>query len=218
MDTLTAGQHIKVSRSRGIYMHHGIYVGNNQVIHHSGFSEAFKKGAVEQTSLESFLGGYDSFQIIRYPSHQEVYSPEEIVVRALSCLGEDNYNLIFNNCEHFACWCVTGKKRSEQVQAVMRQTCTAILSYSLVRSELITTSGYITTTMSPSTASGGTTLASTALKSSLSSTNTGAFTTTGSASIVGTVARGALSGATSIASAPVTITVGVISGLFSLFK
>jgi hypothetical protein len=36
--------------------------------------------------------------------------------RAMSRLGEHNYNLLFNNCEHFAHWCKTGRHRSEQVE------------------------------------------------------------------------------------------------------
>jgi hypothetical protein len=31
-------------------------------------------------------------------------------------LGEQNYNLLFNNCEHFAHWCKTGRHRSAQVE------------------------------------------------------------------------------------------------------
>ena len=50
-----------------------------------------------------------------------IYSPEETVKRAESQLGkgeerEDKYNIIFNNCEHFALWCKTGVKKSSQVQ------------------------------------------------------------------------------------------------------
>ena len=50
-----------------------------------------------------------------------IYSPEETVKRAESQLGkgeerEDKYNIIFNNCEHFALWCKTGVKESSQVQ------------------------------------------------------------------------------------------------------
>ena len=45
-----------------------------------------------------------------------IYSPEETVKRAESQLGEGNYNLVFNNCEHFAVWCKTGVKESTQVQ------------------------------------------------------------------------------------------------------
>lgn len=46
------GSHLSVSKDTS---HHGIYIGNNQVIHYFGFSEAFKKGAIEQTTLENFL-------------------------------------------------------------------------------------------------------------------------------------------------------------------
>ncbi|MBQ4437648.1 lecithin retinol acyltransferase family protein [bacterium] len=45
-----------------------------------------------------------------------IYSPEETVKRAESQLGEGNYNLVFNNCEHFAVWCKTGVHESSQVQ------------------------------------------------------------------------------------------------------
>ena len=31
-------------------------------------------------------------------------------------LGEQRYNLLFNNCEHFAHWCKTGRHRSNQVE------------------------------------------------------------------------------------------------------
>ena len=220
MNHLQSGFHLKVSR--GIYTHHGIYIGDNQVIHYSGFAEAFKKGAIEQTSLESFLGGVDDFKVVNYPSHQNIYSPEEIVHRAQSCLGEDDYNLFFNNCEHFACWCVTGKSRSEQVQEIMRYTTNAVFSYYAFQKYqmLAATSVPITTmTTTPAVSSvltnmalGGTvgmgtaTVAATVL-------GTGAATST-AVGVLGVTAIGA----TTIAAAPVVITGAIIGGLFSLFK
>lgn len=42
------------------------------------------------------------------------YSPDEIVERARSRIGESSYNLITNNCEHVAVWCVSGEKESFQ--------------------------------------------------------------------------------------------------------
>lgn len=48
-----------------------------------------------------------------------LYSPEETVWRAKSRLGETNYNLLFNNCEHFAIWCKTGISESHQVNGVI---------------------------------------------------------------------------------------------------
>ena len=34
-------------------------------------------------------------------------------------LGEQRYNLLFNNCEHFAVWCKTGQHRSGQVERAL---------------------------------------------------------------------------------------------------
>ena len=43
--------------------------------------------------------------------------PGVTLARALGRLGEQRYNLIFNNCEHFAHWCKTGRHRSAQVES-----------------------------------------------------------------------------------------------------
>ena len=48
-----------------------------------------------------------------------LYSGEETVKRARGELGKGGYNLVCNNCEHFAIWCKTGLRESTQVnQAV----------------------------------------------------------------------------------------------------
>ncbi len=39
-----------------------------------------------------------------------------VVQRAESRLGERKYNMLFNNCEHFANWCKTGISDSKQVR------------------------------------------------------------------------------------------------------
>ena len=44
-----------------------------------------------------------------------VFSPEDTVRRARSKIGTHDYSLFGNNCEHFAMWCKTGLKLSEQV-------------------------------------------------------------------------------------------------------
>lgn len=50
-----------------------------------------------------------------------LYSPEETVSRAKSRLGERGYNLLWNNCEHYAVWCKTGLHESHQVQALLKK-------------------------------------------------------------------------------------------------
>ena len=45
------------------------------------------------------------------------YSPQEIVRRARSRLGENDYEVLRNNCEHFCNWCISGRSHSTQVES-----------------------------------------------------------------------------------------------------
>ncbi|NER84123.1 MAG: hypothetical protein F6K42_32210 [Leptolyngbya sp. SIO1D8] len=91
----------------GVYEHHGIDCGDNTVIHY------YKKETptISQTSLETFARGGSIFI-----KHQSLSFLSPIVVqRAISRLGEQKYDLLTNNCEHFATWCKTGRHESEQL-------------------------------------------------------------------------------------------------------
>ena len=127
MQNLTIGSHIKTART--VYSHHGIYCGNGKVVHYSGFAEAFKKGKLEITTLAAFLGSETKYYVIEYPSDKVKFSSKEIIRRALSRVGEDSYNIVFNNCEHFAAWCVTGKSESKQVRTVLSSTTVVAVTY-----------------------------------------------------------------------------------------
>ena len=50
--------------------------------------------------------------VVEYPTR---LSADAAVERALSQAGRRGYHLIFDNCEHFACWCVVGRDESRQV-------------------------------------------------------------------------------------------------------
>jgi hypothetical protein len=105
------GAHLTTSR-RG-YNHHGVYVGRGRVAHYSGFSGFWQCGPVEEVSLSRFVNGHRVWVV----DHLETrYSPEEIVRRARSRLGENAYRLLTNNCEHFCNWCLSGVSRSVQVE------------------------------------------------------------------------------------------------------
>ncbi|MFA6654182.1 MAG: lecithin retinol acyltransferase family protein [Candidatus Delongbacteria bacterium] len=102
------GDHLKVTRCG--YEHHGIYVGNGEVIEYDGPDGG---GLVQQVSLTLFAG---DLLITTVPSPR-VFSREDVVERARSRLGEMEYNLITNNCEHFCNWCRSGIHFSFQVVA-----------------------------------------------------------------------------------------------------
>lgn len=83
------------------YAHHGIYVGDGQVVHYAGRANDFKSGPIELVSLEVFAQGR-GFAICK---HIAPDPPETIIARAREKLGE-NANCVFsNNCEH-SCNCV----------------------------------------------------------------------------------------------------------------
>lgn len=49
----------------------------------------------------------------------KLYSPDETVERAKTRVGEKQYSLKNNNCEHFAIWCKTGISESHQINALL---------------------------------------------------------------------------------------------------
>ncbi len=105
------GDHLAVQRLG--YTHHGIYIGHQQVIHYQGpFSGDGEENRITLSSLWEFHCG----QPLRIIAHQNrAFSRQTCVDRAHSRLGENNYHLLFNNCEHFVEWCIEDRHDSSQV-------------------------------------------------------------------------------------------------------
>ena len=117
------GDHIRVQRL-GLYSHHGIYVSDDEVIHFTGTDDDsildWSKCEVISTDLAQFLrGGTVEVKIYTDDEFNDLYPVEDIVNYARACLGDKGYNLIFNNCEHFANVCTLGRFRSRQVERVL---------------------------------------------------------------------------------------------------
>jgi hypothetical protein len=94
----------------GVYQHHGIAYGDHTIIH---YSKAAEPATVKRTSFDSFARGNAVYTV-----HQPVcFVPEMVIERAESRLGEQKYDLFFNNCEHFANWCKTGRSESPQLES-----------------------------------------------------------------------------------------------------
>ncbi|WP_197386276.1 lecithin retinol acyltransferase family protein [Ralstonia pseudosolanacearum] len=113
--TLPLGAHL-VTERKG-YEHHGIYVGNGQVIHYAGFSRRQHRGPVEKISVARFACGFAVY--IKFEACPR-YDGEEVTRRAGSRLGENDYRLLTNNCEHFCSWCLFGECHSAQVEACLK--------------------------------------------------------------------------------------------------
>ncbi|HAG82564.1 MAG TPA: NC domain-containing protein [Cyanobacteria bacterium UBA12227] len=99
--------HRELLNLQGVYEHHGIDCGDGTVIHYRKPSET-----IERTSLTTFARG-NKIYVKQYPT---CFIPDVVIQRAKSRLGERNYNLLFNNCEHLATWCKTGVSYSQQIK------------------------------------------------------------------------------------------------------
>lgn len=108
-DHLSAGSHLVSPRK--FYVHHGIYLGDGKVAHYSGLSASLQAGPIEVTDLDHFGNGSS----VWVHQEQSAFSSDEIIVRALSRVGESQYKILSNNCEHFCNWCITGTSYSAQV-------------------------------------------------------------------------------------------------------
>ena len=113
---LRKGDHIRVrlydKQRGGFFYHHGIYCGGDTVIEYNGRYASQDLFTIEKCSLNSFARGK---RIEIDNRERSLYSPDEIVARAESRLGERAYNLYFNNCETFATWCRSGPTLSRLV-------------------------------------------------------------------------------------------------------
>ena len=116
------GAHLVTSR-RG-YVHHGIYVGRGMVVHYAGLSRFLRAGPVEEVPMSRFSMGRP-VGIAEYSESK--YSPQEIVRRARSRLGENEYDVLRNNCEHFCNWCISGRSHSMQVESPLASTLRALV-------------------------------------------------------------------------------------------
>ena len=103
---MAAADHLRVPRQHGLFLHHGIDLGDGSVAHYLAGREILR------SPLEEFSRG----QEVSVVSHDQASPAGVTLRRAMSRIGEQNYNLLFNNCEHFANWCKTGRHRSGQVE------------------------------------------------------------------------------------------------------
>ena len=108
---MAAADHLEVPRQHGLFNHHGIDLGDGTVAHYLEGREILR------SPLDEFSRG----QPLRVIPHPDASPVGVTLRRAMGRLGEQDYNLLFNNCEHFATWCKTGRHQSGQVDSVLEQ-------------------------------------------------------------------------------------------------
>ena len=108
---MAAADHLQVPRQHGLFNHHGIDLGDGTVAH------SLEGREILRSSTDDFSQG----QPLTVIAHADASPTRVTLQRAMSRIGEQNYNLLFNNCEHFATWCKTGRHRSGQIDSALER-------------------------------------------------------------------------------------------------
>ncbi|XP_021351176.1 retinoic acid receptor responder protein 3-like isoform X2 [Mizuhopecten yessoensis] len=117
---------------RGWYSHWGVYLGEGRIVHLSGGDNDGINGNINSGSVFTICGKnfskawvmIDDFWKIALKCKAKINNgkdrkcsprqPHEMVRVAMEMVGEIGYNVLWNNCEHFAAFIRYGKKWSEQ--------------------------------------------------------------------------------------------------------
>ncbi len=105
------GDHIKTKIDS--VFHHGVFVSENEIIHfcsNEAFSILSNDLEIKKTNIAVFAQG-NKVEVIGYPKSKRL-SVEKSVEKARSKIGNKDYDIIFNNCEHFVNSCITGERQS----------------------------------------------------------------------------------------------------------
>jgi hypothetical protein len=114
-EDLLPGDHICVKRKGRFYTHHGIYMGEGKVIHFTGSIREKVDPEVHETDLSRFLKG----EKLGRRNYMKRLPASETIRIAKEQLSDRSYSMIWNNCEHFATYCATGKKNSRQAKRAL---------------------------------------------------------------------------------------------------
>ena len=108
---------------RVCYKHYGIYIGNNQVIHFAGEEGREKDPRYAKVTKTSFAEFQKKSRVFVEETTDYIAFPaEQVIAMAKARLGEKGYNILINNCEHFANECKYGVRRSRQVEDTLKET------------------------------------------------------------------------------------------------
>ncbi len=125
------GDLLRTKRKAGYY-HYGIAIDSENVIHFSGTNDDsvsnYKDVKIRKASLLLFLKD-DSLEVMS--PYDSPFSRDEVVKRAYSFLNNSefnghHYNLVINNCEHFARYVYYGKSQSKQVNNALSITAASL--------------------------------------------------------------------------------------------
>jgi hypothetical protein len=101
--------------------HYGIYVSHNEIIQF-GFApminSIFRESDIKvcTSDIDTFSQGKPiEVAIFTKEEEKKNRTPDKVIEYARSKIGMDGYNILHNNCEHFAYECITGRHYSSLI-------------------------------------------------------------------------------------------------------
>ena len=116
--------------------HHAVFIGNNNIIHFNGGHNTNDplEASVVCESLENFTqSAKKRNSSIFCCIHPDADDSQTIKKRSLEMIGEKNYNILNNNCEHLVNYCITGEKKCYQKDKILQDTLYSSLKYLIDR-------------------------------------------------------------------------------------
>lgn len=99
-----------------LFYHYGIFIDENTVIQFGlpdNGTTPHDDIRILSTDISTFAnGGFVETESLTLTEKLKRYSPEKTVKTAMSRIGENGYNILHNNCEHFVMECAFGEKKS----------------------------------------------------------------------------------------------------------
>lgn len=93
------------------FEHHAIVdLDRSEVIHFA--RDDGKRCVVKSEPLKKYKEDFGGWRMVSVASPENA---DRVLQRARSKVGKDDYNIMTNNCEHFANWCMEGRFNSVQV-------------------------------------------------------------------------------------------------------
>lgn len=205
-EKIRAGDHLWIQCFG--YTHHGIASGPNRVIHYLGKKGVYSDGRIAETTLDDFSDGATIYTE-EHPNRR--HNRRGSVERARERIGETDYNLVFNNCEHFVSWCIEGEHSSEQVNEAVHKAGSGATAWVLYGSyqkwaaaQRVDTVCRSASMLTSATATTLTTAVATSSKTA--ATMTGLASSASAGGIAGLLGSGTVATA-AVAAAPVTATI-----------
>ncbi|CAF1486601.1 unnamed protein product, partial [Rotaria sp. Silwood1] len=97
------------------------------------FGVNFDKATILQSHISDVLKHGGKVRVNNY--RDAIWEPQPVTIIVQSsrlCIGQEGYNLIYNNCEHFATNCRYGEPYSRQVRTVARSIAAGLVIASLL--------------------------------------------------------------------------------------